>query len=157
MNVSEEGARVLHELMIRADRVEWLNAEWSAGRIAIEALRSALPYAWQRHHRPETAIGATAWVRMFRAAGYVCEPYTLSLPTATLRAYRGAPGRTSRGMAWTTDVLTAHQHCSRWGHFGVTAVVFVTEVQPGAVLARFSKEFEVVVDPTCLGVVERLR
>jgi TniQ len=107
--------------------------------------------------QPEQVIGTQDWVAMFRAAGFVSQPTSLIAPVDTLTIYRGAPEQRSRGMAWSTDIITAERHRQRCEQFNETALLYTATVQPSAVLALFHsrREEEVVLNPQSSSTIGR--
>jgi hypothetical protein len=53
----EDAFRAFTEMTGRADPAMWLHAEWSAGRITDETLRSLLPHAWTRDDTAVLKVG----------------------------------------------------------------------------------------------------
>jgi hypothetical protein len=103
---------------------------------------------WARIDEPEQAIGAVAWVRMFRAAGFVSQPDSLPAPADSLTVYRGASPERARGMAWSTTLTAADHHRLRSNRRGHPAQIYVAIAERDAVLALIGSrgEAEVIVD-----------
>ena len=152
--LSEAAIRLQGDVIGKPDGPRVLLDAWQRGVVSNTDLRGLLPDAWTRsgNDRPEQVIGTQAWVRMFRAAGFVSQPTYLAVPDRTLRIYRGAPERRSRRMAWSVDPDKAEEHRQRCVRFGEDALVYTAQVEPAAVLALFGSraEQEVVVDPPFL-------
>lgn len=152
--LSEAAIRLQGDVIGKPDGPNVLLDAWRHGLVSDTDLRGLLPDAWTRsgNDRPEQVIGTRAWVRMFRAAGFVSQPTYLTAPDKTLRVYRGAPEQRWCGMAWSSDPDKAEEHRQRCTRFGEIALVYTALVEPAAVLALFGSraEQEVVVDPAFL-------
>lgn len=152
--LSEAAIRLQGDVIGKPDGPRVLLDAWQHGLVSDIDLRGLLPDAWTRsgNDRPEQMIGTRAWMRMFRAAGFVSQPTYLTAPDRTLRIYRGAPEQRCRGMAWSSDPDKAEEHRQRCPHFGEIALVYTALVERDAVLALFGSraEREVVVDPAFL-------
>lgn len=152
--MSEPAIRLQGEVIGHPDGPRVLFDAWKARVVSDRDLRGLIPDAWIRsgNDQPEQVIGTQDWVSMFRTAGFVSQPTSLIAPVDTLTIYRGAPEQRSRGMAWSTDIITAEQHRQRCEKFNETALLYTATVQPPAVLALFHSrgEEEVVLDPQFL-------
>jgi hypothetical protein len=158
--LSEAAMRVLSEVTSGGDGPQRLYGAWHVEDITDADLRDLLPLIWTRNgdDRPEQAIGAAAWVTMFRAAGPLVVPTNLPTPAYPLTLYRGAPEQHRCGMAWTPKADVAGHFRDRCGRFGKTAYIYRTTVEASTVLAVFHirpPELEIIVDPRSLGGVER--
>jgi hypothetical protein len=84
-------------------------------------------------------------VELFKRAGYVTDG--VPVPAASLTVYRGEPvSAQSMGISWTTDQQIAMTYAQGYSTASAVRVVQAT-APPGCVLARFTYEDEVVVEP----------
>jgi hypothetical protein len=122
--------------------------------LAPRELNSALRENWPLMHGPLYHYDSATLIALFKQAGYVCDRPALS--AAELTVYRGEPvASTQPGISWTTDRDVAMTYARGYGTVGRVQVV--RAIAPaGAVLARFSHEDEVVVEPALLRDVEVL-
>jgi len=118
---------------------------------------------------PELTYGSDFWVRIFRQS---CDGFKFSQGHEPIELFRGTVPAHKRGMAWTTDQLTAHDFAWGWLHdpdapSGEDRVsksyVYRTVVDRGAILCEVDQnptlsgrhhEREVIVDPEALGEIE---
>jgi hypothetical protein len=149
---------------------------WSAGSLAREQLREAVPPIWIFNRSPVSPIGEHAWLTMFRAAGYLCQTahsrvhlsdgtlteveaaYRVELaetpPKDSLVVWRGASLEShGRGFSWTY-----YRECGEGFAQGCANTyqrasgLYRAEIPGRAVLAIFGddREQEVVVNPNML-------
>lgn len=141
-----EGPLILHE-------------SWTAGRVSDLDLCGLIPDTWLYVDRPEQILGTAAWVRMFRAAGFLSLPHGLPRPAGPLTIFRGASPERMAGMSWTRDVNRADQFRQRHSWHAPTAI-YQTVVSPAAVLALLERRGEsppeVVVDPEMLSGIDQI-
>jgi hypothetical protein len=89
-----------------------------------------------------------ALLALFKRAGYVSDgvPY----PTDDLRVYRGEPTASAQpGISWTTGFQVARTYAQGYSTIGDVQLLQAT-APVASVLARFTFEDEVVVDPGLL-------
>lgn len=80
----------------------------------------------------------------------------MACPSADLAVYRGEPiAGEQRGISWTTDCQMAMTYARGYSTIGAVQVVKAT-APVASVLARFTYEDEVVVEPALLTHVEVL-
>lgn len=161
INHADEAAARLRAIVVGTpDGAEPLYAAWTAGEITVAGLRDLLPDAWAYSDpSPETVIGASAWVAMFRDAGQLLRPTNHPALENPMTIYRGALPARRRGMAWTTRRAKAEQFRVRREHAErAPAFVFTATVRLDAVLGAFNTrgEHEIVVDPAFLDRVDQL-
>lgn len=117
-------------------------------------VNASLVAAWPLLHAPHRYHEAGVLVALFRHAGFVTDGP--DKPATDLTVYRGEPdGSAEAGMAWTTDRATAIGYMRRYAAAG-PAVTWQAVASPESVLARFSAEDEVVVQPVLLANVIRI-
>jgi hypothetical protein len=128
--------------------------QFDAGTVTVEDLRLLLPEAWTSRDRPEQVIGATKWVDMFRAAGFLASSRFLPEPRLpSWLLFRGATAQRARGMAWYLRREDADNTRGRHAGFG-PPLTYATRAPDRAVLAMFQRPgegTEVVVEPWLLG------
>lgn len=84
-------------------------------------------------------------VPMFRHAGFVsdCAP-----PYSPVAVFRGElEGTGAHGVSWSSDRKVAMHYAGAWSPAG-DALVLMARAPVAAILARFEKDYEVVVDPS---------
>ena len=92
---------------------------WQDGHINTSSLRDTVPEVWIYNKSPGRCLGQRAWVRMFKAAGFLCRTeewaesgvavsprfeisWTGERPAGQITVWRGAALSTGgRGMSWT--------------------------------------------------------
>lgn len=156
--LSENAIRLLGEAGQSGDGPGRLHRAWTGGELDNDDLPALISQVWTHTDNAEQTIGTVAWLAMFRAAGPIVVPTTRSLPSEPLLVYRGTAESRKGGMAWTWDIERARWFRCRCEHFGEVAGVYRTSITPAAVLAMFDTrgEREFVVDPSLLGVIERI-
>ncbi len=130
-----------------------LRDRYYRGDLTVDDLRRVITSVWMLSDAPASVIGVEAWVRLFRAAGFVTDDDDRPASTGPVTAYRGATWGRRRGMSWTTDLARARR-------FAGAGLVFRSTVPAPAVLARIGMEggrdeVEVVVEPALLPPVRR--
>lgn len=155
MGLSDRAVRLRGEIVGDPTGPAHLLVAWTGGDVSDTDLRGTLLDIWSRIDEPEQAIGSGAWVRLFRAAGFVSQPDMLPAPAHSVKVYRGASVERARGMAWSTSLTTAGHHRLRSDRRGHPAKIYVATVAPDAVLALIDSrgEAEVIVDPWHLDVL----
>jgi hypothetical protein len=134
---------------------------WQSGRLTGETLSEAIWAAWFHNKDPMRSIGQRAWVRLFKAAGFISAGYEKSenayelhwdQPTEPVTVWRGAALDRGRGMSWTLHRGCAADFAEAAARLGFDAGVFRAVVPPRAVLACFGdeREQEIVVNPHML-------
>jgi hypothetical protein len=142
---------------------------WQDGHINTSSLRDTVPEVWIYNKSPGRCLGQRAWVRMFKAAGFLCRTeewaesgvavsprfeisWTRERPAGQLTVWRGAALSTGdRGMSWTLHRECAADFANKvWA--GAEAGIYQAEIPGRAVLAVFGdpREQEIVVNPSML-------
>ena len=116
-------------------------------------LRAKLMTIWPLQHGPLDRYKATTLIALFKGAGYVSDGP--QRPEESLITYRGQLAGSTMGISWSTDLQTAKTYIQRYSPEGQTEVLRAT-APIESVLARFSYEDEVVVEPDMLVNVESL-
>jgi len=125
--------------------------KWLEG-LSVPDLQQVLPTLWTNFRGPIHAFGKAACLSLFKRAGFLTNGP--ELPTQPLTIYRGEIRRPGQhGISWTTNERVARSYARGYTTVDVTVVVSAT-VQPGSILATFSEESEVVVDPDSLGPIK---
>lgn len=116
-----------------------------------ECSKEMLAYAWKVPEWPQRGLEAV-WVLAFRSAGFVTDTEDITPPSEAHTLYRGAWEDHRSGMAWTDNLDTARWFARR---FDGPGKVWITHVEPDAVMARFTgrNENEWVLDPEHLSEV----
>jgi hypothetical protein len=125
--------------------------------------------AWTGSAYPELKYGSDFWVLVFRQS---CEWFQFSQGHEPIELFRGTVPAHKRGMAWTTDPLTAHDFAWGWLHGPdapsgadrlsesyvyrtmVNREAILCEVDQNPTLSGRHDEKEVIVDPEALGEIE---
>jgi hypothetical protein len=138
----------------RAPRESLAHLLSSDAQLPPHQLNAALQEIWPRLHGPLHQHDPVALVELFKRAGYVTDG--VPSPTASLTVYRGElVSAQSPGISWTTHRQTAMTYAQGYSTVGAVRIVQAM-APPGCVLARFTYEDEVVVDPDLLTDVEAL-
>lgn len=117
-------------------------------------LNSTLKTVWPLLHGPLYRHDATVLMALFKRAGYVSD--SVAYPDADLTVYRGEPVSSEQhGISWTTDSQVAWKYARDYSTIGKVQVLqAVAPVE--AILAQFTYEDEVVVEPNLLKEVKSL-
>lgn len=111
-------------------------------------LNSVLQEVWPLLHGSLFRYDTATLLALFRRAGYVSDGPPS--PEDDLTVYRGQPvAGGQRGISWTTDVQVARTYAQRYSTVGDVQVLQAT-ASVASVLARFTNEDEVVVEPELL-------
>jgi hypothetical protein len=138
-----------------APRLLW---QWyDAGEFAesVDVLRALICDVWSGAEWPLACLCADDWREMWHEVGFVSDTGKRP-PAEPLVVYRGATPDSARGWSWTADLQKARWFAGRQVLFQRDGRVYVTAVDPSAVLALIDGgrgEAEVVVDPDPLGPV----
>jgi hypothetical protein len=117
-------------------------------------LNSSLQAVWPLVHGPLFQHDKATLVALFKRAGYVSDG--AAYPTDGLTVYRREPIENEQlGISWTTDLQVARTYAQRYSSIGDVQVLQATAPVP-SILARFTFEDEVVVEPALLTDVVRL-
>lgn len=117
-------------------------------------LNAMLRDSWPLMHGPLYRYDTAALLALFRRAGYVSDG--VACPSAELTVYRGElVASEQRGISWTTDFQMADTYAKGYSTEG-NAQVLHAAAPVAAVLAQFTFEGEVVVEPELLMDVEVL-
>lgn len=154
-------ARDFEKALLLAGRNEGprlLSEWWDQKKIGKAEVVALLADVWSSVEWPSRHLRMRDWIAFFRVADY-------PKPAEPLQVYRGAPPPYARGMAWSTDIERARRFAERWTIIGRAAFVYTAVAQPDAVLADIDAlledggrgEHEIVVDPSRLGRITRLR
>lgn len=124
-------------------------------------LNGSLCLIWPGLRAPQRTHLASELIALFRRAGYVSDG--LPEPAQDLLVYRGElAGTGDPGISWTADPQIARRYAQGYATVGDTRVMRAT-APPGAILARFQHDAEVVVvpellmDAECLGSIPRFQ
>jgi hypothetical protein len=126
----------------------WIETLWL---LSVTDRKLALLENWTELHGPLHFIEATEFTDLFRSVGVVRNDESLSLsPTAI---FRGAPSLGgASGISWSATESVARQYAKDYRTVSETTLWKAT-CPPGAVLARFKQDDEVVVDPNLLSEI----
>ena len=117
-------------------------------------LNAMLQDSWPLMHGPLYRYDTATLLALFRRAGYVSDG--VACPSAELTVYRGElVASEQRGISWTTDFQIADTYAKGYSTEG-NAQVLQAAAPVAAVLAQFTFEGEVVVEPELLTDVEVL-
>jgi len=164
-----------HTLEMSEEVPALLWQRWTSGALSIEQLREAIPPVWINNASPARCIGERAWLKMYKAAGYVYSferssdgskgtveqtegafPVELieSAPATSLVVWRGAWLKSrGRGFSWTQHRECAESFAKGWARTYQTETgLYRAEIPARAVLAIYGDESEqeVVVNPNTL-------
>jgi hypothetical protein len=153
--VSNAAALLEAEIIGKLDAPKLLYDAWVSGRVSDRDLADLIPHTWLRHDWPEMIIGATNWVAMFRAAGFLLRPTKVVRPVGSVMAYRGARRDRARGMAWNMERAVAEHFQRRYGGPGIANLyrTLVPQKAMLAVLSRGTEGTEIVVDPSGIDIM----
>jgi hypothetical protein len=113
-----------------------------------------MPQNWPHLHAPLRQHGTAALVAMFRHAGCVTDGTPMA--HADLVVCRGEPADLAGpGIAWSANLHVAAGYARGYSTAGPTRVLQAT-APPLAILARFTSEDEVVVQPDLLADVKNI-
>lgn len=115
--------------------------------LAPPEVASELVQVWPLAHAPLHRFDSAELVAMFSFAGYVSD--RALRPVEPLTVYRGELATSRPGMSWTADQAVALTYATGYRTVGSTRLVRAS-IPPGAILARFESDDEVVVDPAAL-------
>jgi hypothetical protein len=119
-----------------------------------QELNAMLRDTWPQMHGPLYHHNTATLLALFRRAGYVSDGVTY--PSAELTVYRGelvASGQ--QGISWTTEFQVADTYAKGYSTEG-NAQVLRAAAPVTSVLARFTFEHEVMVEPDLLKDVKVL-
>jgi hypothetical protein len=126
----------------------------SGSQLPCHQLNATLQDIWPRLHGPLHHYEPASLVDLFKRAGYVTDG--VPSPTTSLTVYRGEPMSTeTTGISWTSDRQAAMRYAQGYSTISAVRVVQAT-APPACVLARFTYEDEIVVEPGLLRDVEVL-
>lgn len=123
---------------------------WDEGAVTAADLASGLLLeAWEAgpHYRHLDCLGLDRWLELFEEAGWVSDG--APRPTASLRAWRGAPlAASSPGMSWSTSKEKAEWFRNRWTTAGIPSGLYVVTADPAAMLGMTNQrgEHELILD-----------
>jgi hypothetical protein len=141
-----------------ADLGTFMNEKDEFRRLALELInarcmnvpgtRQLMAMAWPGENSPEAVIPAREWLRAFETTGYLSDDPWIPAPVDEITLFRGAPGDRRCGLAWTEERAKAREFAGFGDGSGGEGLVFVAQVAPWRVLARynFHDERECVVD-----------
>jgi hypothetical protein len=123
-------------------------------RLDPRKLNAVLRDIWPLMHGPLYRYDSSALLTLFRRAGYVSDG--VAYPSAELTVYRGEPADSrQQGISWTTDRQVADTYAKGYSTIGDARVLQAT-APIASVLAQFTHEAEVVVEPKLLTDVKLL-
>lgn len=140
---------------------------WDAfvgGQITKETLAAVIGDVWSDAELPERLLRPrSAWLFLFKMAGYTVNGRPASRPVQAVNLYRGATPRYARRMAWSADPERAEWFAARVRLFGYeNACVYTSEVPPESLLCRLHDpvngrgEDEYVIDPAGINITRAL-
>jgi hypothetical protein len=120
----------------------------STGCMNVPGTHRLMAMAWAGDNSPEAEIPARDWLRAFETSGYVSDDPWIPAPVDELTLFRGAPSDRRCGLAWTEEKAKARDFAEFGRGSGGEGLVFVAQVAPRRVLARFNlhDERECVLD-----------
>jgi hypothetical protein len=119
-----------------------------------QELNGILQAVWPLMHGPLYQHDTATLLALFRRAGYVSDG--VACPTTDLTVYRGEPVASGqRGISWTTDFHVARTYAQGYSTIG-NVRVFQATAPMASVLARFTYQDEMVVEPELLTDVDVL-
>jgi hypothetical protein len=153
--ISNAAATFQAEVFGRLDAPKLLHDAWVSGRIGDRDLADLIPQTWLFHDWPEMVIGASNWVAMFRAAGFLLHPTNLARPVGSVMLYRGATPDRARAMAWNLDRTVAEHFQRRYGGPRIANLyrTLVSQKAMLAVLSRGTEGSEIVIDPNGIDIM----
>ena len=121
----------------------------------LDEIAKGIEDAWTSAEWPQRLLDDENWVEMFRHVGYLHNDRRAPdrRPTEPLTLYRASTEELNRNMAWTDDLEGARWFNDRNCGFGFDSKLWVAEVPPVAILARFESarnESEYVVETYCV-------
>lgn len=174
VDLSSRASVVLHNLLSQytdthayggPDGLDWeaalgtfMNQKDEFRRLALELINAGcmndpgthrlMAMAWAGDNSPEAVIPACKWFRAFETSGYVSDDPWIPAPVNEITLFRGSSGDRRCGLAWTEDRARAREFAEFGGGSGRAGLVFVAQVAPWRVLARYNlhDERECVVD-----------
>ncbi|WP_343972686.1 MULTISPECIES: hypothetical protein [Kribbella] len=114
-----------------------------------EVTSRAMDEAWVLDNSPEALIPASEWLEAFGATGYLSDwDDPVPQPTSTMTVYRGAPVDRRCGLAWSEERDVAQVFADDASRRELPSAIFVADVEPWRVKARYRSrsESEVIVD-----------
>lgn len=135
-----------------------LRSLWLSGTLEPIELNPLVARVWSLAEFPEGSIGLSAWVAMFREAGFVTDDAGVERPRSPLRVFRGTTWGRRRRMSWTSDADKARWFARRASLFGFSGMLVSATAPPAGVLGILQgrNESEVIVDPATLTLVTRI-
>jgi hypothetical protein len=116
-------------------------AQFQAGHLSPAALTFFLPWLWQM--RPDASrVPTEVWRGMFQCAAYTENRIVQQRPRRTFRAYRGATLQNRDGLSWSLDVEQAKYFARSRQAPGAIAHLWVTNIPPERLFARYTEGFE---------------
>lgn len=117
-------------------------------------VNAALREVWPQMHGPLHRYDQATLLGLFRHAGYVSDGP--AFPGTDLAVYRGEPVASGQqGISWTSDLQVADKYAKGYSTSG-HAQVLQAVAPVASVVARFTYEDEVVVEPGLLAGVKVL-
>lgn len=130
-------------------------ARFKAGTLTPGALTFFVPRLW-RDRLGDSPVPTDVWRAMFQHAGYTEDMVVSPRPKRTVRAYRGATEANREGISWSLDVGQAKYFARDRQAPGVTtARVWVTNIPPERMLARYMDGWELEVTADVRGLAIR--
>jgi len=116
-------------------------ARFKAGALTRGMLTFFVPWLWR--DRPDTSpVPNEVWRGMFEQVEYTEDMVVRDRPRRTVRAYRGATAENSDGLAWSLDVEQAKYFARSRQAPGAHAQVWVANIPPQRIFARFIDGWE---------------
>lgn len=130
-------------------------ARFNEGTLTPGVLTFFVPRLW-RDRLGDSPVPTDVWRAMFEHAEYTENMVVASRPTKTVRAYRGATEANREGLSWSLDVEQAKYFARDRRAPGVTtARVWVTNIPPERMLARYTDGWEQEVTADVRGLAVR--
>lgn len=116
-------------------------AQFQAGTMTPGVVTFYLPRLWR--YRPDTSkVPSEVWRAMFEQAEYTEDMVVRERPKRTYRAYRGATFENRDGLSWSHDVEQAKYFARFRQAPGAPARVWVTNIPPERMHARYLDGWE---------------
>ena len=116
-------------------------AQFRAGALTRGMLTFYLPWLW-RYRQDDSRVPNDVWRAMFEQVEYTEDMVVRDRPRRTFRAYRGATTENREGLSWSLDVEQAKYFARSRQAPGARARVWVTNIPPERVFARFTDGWE---------------
>lgn len=116
-------------------------AQFQAGALSSGVLTFYLPWLW-RYRPDQSKVSTDLWRAMFEHAKYTEDMVVRERPRRTVRAYRGATVENREGLSWSLDIEQARYFARSRQAPGAQAQVWVTNIPPERMFARYLNGLE---------------